>query len=66
MAPHPRARSVDESRNHEDAARPPLPPSHDPDWRERIEQARSAREDGRKAREGKQIVFPTVGSRPPA
>ena len=36
----------------------PLPPSHDPDWRERIERARNAREEGRRAREGMPIVFP--------
>jgi len=38
--------------------RVPLPPSYDPDWQRRVERARSAREDARKAREGKPIVFP--------
>ena len=32
-------------------------PPYDPDWLERIELAKRAREDGRKAREGKPIVF---------
>lgn len=34
----------------------------DPDWRERIELAKRAYEDGKKLREGKPITFPT--SRP--
>ena len=34
------------------------PPAYDPHWREQIEHARSAREDGHKARQGKPIVFP--------
>ena len=31
---------------------------HDEDWRERIEKAKSAREDGKRAREGKPATFP--------
>lgn len=33
------------------------PKWYDPDWQERIERARNAREEGRKARQGKPIVF---------
>ena len=43
--------------------RVPSPPSYDPDWRRRVERARIAREEGRKAREGKPIVFPTDSPR---
>ena len=32
--------------------------SHDEDWRERIERAKSAREDRKKVREGKPATFP--------
>ena len=41
--------------------REPLPAprqGHDEDWRERIERAKSAREDGKKARGGKSVTFP--------
>lgn len=40
------------------------PKWYDPDWQERIERARSAREDGRKARQGKPIVFSIDDPRP--
>ena len=40
------------------------PPAYDPHWREKIDQAKSAREDGRKARQGKPIVFPIDDPRP--
>ena len=32
-------------------------PGCDPDWKKRIERAKWAREEGRKAREGKPMVF---------
>ena len=41
-----------------------LPHPYDPDWQERVERARRAREDGRKAREGKPIVFSFNDPRP--
>ena len=44
------------------AVEPPQP--YDPHWRERIERARSAWEDGRKARQGKPIVFSIEDPRP--
>ena len=37
---------------------------YDPDWQERIERARNAREEGRKARQGKPIVFSIDDPRP--
>lgn len=43
--------------------REPSPPSYDSDWLRRVERAKSAREDGRKAREGKPIVFPVDSPR---
>ena len=36
------------------------PPVYDADWRTRVEQAKKAREDGRKAREGKRAIFSPV------
>ena len=44
------------------AVEPPQP--YDPHWRERIAHARSAWEDGRKARRGKPIVFSIDDPRP--
>lgn len=35
------------------------PPRYDPDWREKIERAKREREEARKARKGKPIVFST-------
>ena len=32
----------------------------DPDWRERIDLAKRARQDGKKLREGKPIMFPNI------
>ena len=40
------------------------PKWYDPDWQERIERARNAREEGRKARQGKPIVFSIDDPRP--
>ena len=40
------------------------PKWYDPDWQERIERARNAREEGRKARQGKPIVFSVDDPRP--
>ena len=37
------------------------PPKYDADWRERIEIARQARDDARKARRGRPVVFETGG-----
>lgn len=37
--------------------RPPKPPAYDLDWSERIQRAKRAREEGRKAREGKPATF---------
>ena len=54
-----------ETRGSEDSRPAVAPPrAYDPDWRERIERAKSAREDGRKAREGKPVVFPIDDRRP--
>ena len=33
------------------------PPGYDEDWHEKVERAKRAREEGRKAREGKPVVF---------
>lgn len=43
------------TRDHE-SAQTPLP-IHERDWRERIARARKAREEGKKAREGKPATF---------
>ena len=40
------------------------PPTYDPDWRERIARAKREWEEGRKAREGKPIVFSIDDPRP--
>ena len=39
------------------AIRPPKTADHDADWHGRIERARRARDEGRKARAGKPAVF---------
>ena len=40
------------------------PPRYDPYWREKIERAKREREEARKARKGKPIVFPIDDRRP--
>jgi hypothetical protein len=37
----------------------PKPPGVDPGWATKIAKAKEAREEGRKMREGKPVVFPT-------
>ena len=56
MPPNPRKTKEGIPIGDHESAQTPLP-IHERDWRERIARARKAREEGKKAREGKPATF---------
>ena len=57
MPSHKRTVSAPEPRRRDSPVTPPRPTEYDSDWHERIEIAKRAHEEARKAREGKPVTF---------